>query len=249
MEAGLAVALALLAGLVSFLSPCIIPMLSVYFALITGLSAEELEAGNRPGLWKRSLVNTGGFVLGFTIVFTAAGWAAGQVGRLLGEYLDLLNLAGGIMVIVVGLKVAGFLELSWFERLVLRHREPSFSAGKPGFLSSFVVGLIFSVACSHCIAPTLYAILLAAGAAGSVGTGALLMLAFSFGLAIPYLAVGVSYAQVLRSVKWLKRRSVHVSRVAGLILVFFGWLMISGRWLLFTQWISGLMPFRPPLGM
>lgn len=248
MEAG-TILLALVAGLVSFLSPCIIPMLSVYFALITGLSVEELEAGELPDLWKKALWNTAGFVLGFTLIFTLAGGAAGQAGKLFGQYLWLLNLFGGILVVLIGLRVAGWLELRWFERLLLRHQDPSLPTKKPGFLSSFLIGLIFAVACSHCIAPTLYSILLVAGATGSAQTGMLLMLSFSIGLALPYLAVGVSYSQALRSIRWLKRRSDRISKAAGLILVTFGLLMISGRWTILTQWLTNLLPYRLPLGM
>lgn len=245
----LALAIAFAAGILSFMSPCILPMLSVYFSLLTGLSTDEL-AGDTSARTKRMvIINTFLFVAGFTLVFTLAGWFAGQIGRALPGALPVLNVVGGVFVILLGLKTAGLLNLAWFERMVLGHIELTKMPVKYRYLSSFLVGLFFAVACSHCIAPTLYSILLYAGTTGSPVLGAQMMLAYSVGLAIPYILVGYSFSSAIAAIKKAKKARRWVSLVAGLLMVFLGYLMLTGRLQDLTGFLRGLIPWQLPFGM
>ncbi|MFZ5827831.1 MAG: cytochrome c biogenesis CcdA family protein [Bacillota bacterium] len=245
-----AVAIAFTAGLFSFLSPCIIPMLSVYFSLITGESFKTLrEYSAVEAVRKGVLRSTLAFVAGFFIVFTVAGAAAAQVGSLFQKSLGVLNVFGGLFVVGLGLMMIGLLPQDLLQRLTLRHRDMEAPPEGPKAWSAFLVGLFFAVACSHCIAPTLYSVLIYAGGTGSPVTGAVLMAAFSAGLAIPYILSGLFLG---RSVSLLRKAAAPrrwVQWTAGALMVVLGIIMITGKLTWLTGEISRLWPFRPPVGM
>lgn len=239
------------AGLLSFLSPCIIPMLGVYFSLITGLTAHELKTESpKASLRRRVLLNTLAFVAGFGLVFTAAGSVAGTFGSFLGEWIGIFNLIGGFLILALALKLLGVFELSFLQKL---HWEPEFfhklrhrSSSSP--ILSFVVGLIFAIACSHCIAPTLYTILFMAGASQSWLSGMLMMAAFSFGLAIPYIITGLFYPQVLQILSRYKAQQTVVRRILGLLMLFFAYIMFTNQLTEVTGFLARFLPDLP-LGM
>jgi len=189
------VVLAFAAVILSFLSPCIIPMISLYLTLVTGTTLEGLK--EKSAGWRRSaiMVNTLLLVLGFALVFTAAGGAAGAVESLFEQARRPLEIVGGVLIVMLGLSMAGLLRLRLAGRFHIpanrmRHRPR-------GPLGSFAVGLFLAVACSHCIAPTLLSVMAVAGTTGSPEAGALTMLIFSLGLALPYLATAVAIGPVL----------------------------------------------------
>lgn len=241
------VVLAFAAGVVSFLSPCIVPMISVYLTLITGMTLEELKAA--PGLWARRsiIVNTLLFVLGFALVFTAAGGAAGAVGSLFAQARRPMEILGGVVIVMLGLSMTGLLQITlpgWVHIPAGRlRRHPR------GPLGSFAVGLFFAVACSHCIAPTLLSVMAVAGTTGSPEAGALTMLIFSLGLALPYLATAVAIGPVLELLARWKVGMGWVRPGTGIVLVGFGLLMIGGQLTRLTELSSRLLPFKAPLGM
>lgn len=245
MEAPILLALA--AGVVSFLSPCIVPMISVYLTLITGMTMDELTA--RPGLVVRRtiVVNTLLFALGFTIVFTLAGGAAGALGGVLQRATRGLEIGGGLIVILMGLSMTGVFRLGFLDKMRLPLKRP---ITKPrGPLGSLVVGLLFAVTCSHCIAPTLLSVMAVAGTTGSPVTGMATMLAFSIGLTIPYLATAVAITPALRVLSRHKNTMRFVGVGTGVLLAGFGLLMLGGQFTRLVEISSRLLPFRVPLGM
>lgn len=248
----IAIGTAFVAGALSFFSPCILPMLTVYFTMITGLSMEQLTNMGQDRSMRRSIViNTALFALGFGLVFTAAGAAAGQVGSLLPKLIPILSAIGGIFVIGFGLYLVGLNRLPVIRRILTwqRHYEHGeLSMGNRGF-TAFATGLVFAVACSHCIAPTLYSILIFAGSTGSAQSGAIMMAAFSVGLAIPYLIVAFGFGEATGALRRLRPYSRHISAVSGILMVLFGVLLLSGKFALLTQWFSGWLPYRLPFGM
>lgn len=237
------------AGILSFVSPCIIPMLTVYFTLITGLSLDDLKASaHAPELRRRVVVNTLAFILGFGIIFTLAGGFAGQLGSLLGKWFKVLNILGGVMVLILALKLLGVFKLSFLEKL---HWEPDvfrkFRSRTP--VVAFLVGLLFAFACSHCIAPTLVSILLLAGATKSAATGMLVMLVFSVGLGIPYFVTGLGFSRVIGKLRATRRYQPLVTKLTGLLLLFLSYLMFTNKFLLLTTWFAKFLPYKLPLGM
>lgn len=245
-----AIALAFTAGLFSFLSPCIVPMLSVYFSLISGQSFRSLrDLSAVEAVRKGVLKSTLGFIAGFALIFTAAGALAGQVGSLLERSLGLLNIVGGVFVIALGLTMIGLLPRDLLQRLTLRHRDLEEAPPGPRAWSSFLVGLFFAVACSHCIAPTLYAVLVYAGSTGSPVTGAVLMAAFSLGLAVPYLLAGLFLGRTVKLLKQAAAPRRWVQWVTGSLMIGLGIAMITGKLTWLTAAVGQFWPFKLPMGM
>ena len=244
--------IAFAAGLLSFFSPCIIPMISVYFTLITGLSIDELEVVDRAALRKSIFIKTLLFVLAFTIVFTLAGGAAGQVGKVLQQQMWVFNLVGGLFITLLGLKMMGLLNLAFVEKLNLEKYisvNKGMLKGRNQYLTAFLVGLFFALACSHCIGPTLYSVLIAAGATGSSSGGMAVMLLFSVGLAIPYLLVALSIGAALNFLKKLGPYKRLIGIISGGIMVFFGVMIMLDKFTLITGFFFKLFPYKLPIGM
>lgn len=239
------------AGILAFVSPCIIPMITVYLSLITGLTFQELTATgteDRRRVASHIVGNTALFVAGFSVVFIAAGGAAGLVGRMLAAYSSRLNLVGGAFVIIFGLHLAGAFKLPLLERLNVGRslKAPS----KPlGPLGAFLVGLFFAVACSHCIGPMLYSMLLVAGTTGSPAKGMAMLGAFSAGLAIPYMLTALAVGRMLDYLARLKPRMPIIKAVSGGMLVALGLLMFTDKFALLSSYLARILPYRPPVGM
>ncbi len=188
--------------------------------------------------------------MAFTLVFTGAGAAAGRLGQALQTYLPVINVFGGIAITVLGLGLAGIIREEHF-RWLFRHREtaiPLWAQGRPG-TRGLMGGLFFALACSHCIAYTLYSVLLFAGATGSPATGAAVMAAFSFGLAVPYLLVAATLGSGLPKVRWLARHQKALTRATGYLLVLFGLLVATGRFTSLAGMVPRLVPRWFRLGM
>lgn len=246
----IAAAVAFTAGLLSFLSPCIVPMLSVYFSLITGESFRTLREISAADVLRKGVIkSTLAFIAGFTLVFTAAGALSAQAGAFLQRGAGFLNVVGGLFVIALGLMTAGLLPQDLLQRLVLRHRDLERAPRGPRAWSAFLVGLFFAIACSHCIAPTLYAVLIYAGGTGSAVTGAILMAAFSIGLGIPYLLAGLFLGRAVNLIRKATPARRWVQWVTGALMVGLGAVMIAGKLPALTAAVSRLWPYRPPVGM
>ncbi|AFM42788.1 cytochrome c biogenesis protein [Desulfosporosinus acidiphilus SJ4] len=244
-------AIAFAAGILSFLSPCIIPMLGVYFSLITGLSSDQLKETAMDALMHRRVVkNTLAFIGGFALVFTAAGAAAGELGAILSKWQFVLNILGGTVVLILALKLLGVFKLSFLAKL---HWEPAFyeklrNKAKHNAWSSFIVGLLFAVACSHCIGPTLYSILALAGTTQNPFSGMLVMFVFSLGLAIPYMIAGLSFNWIMKSLQKIRHWQFAVERLAGLLMLYISYVIYADKLTQLTGYLAKVLP-RLPLGM
>lgn len=234
----LALPIALIAGLVSFFSPCVVPLLPGYVSYITGLSGADLEAR---GGWLRGRMLSGSllFVLGFSLVFVSTGVAFGALGELFFEHAQLLTRILGGVTIVLGLVFLGLVPFG--QRDVRIHRVPSVGVAAAPFL-----GVLFALGWTPCIGPTLGAVLSLAMNEASAGRGALLAAVYSLGLGVPFVLAGLAFRRVLGAVGWLRRHQVWITRAGGLLLVAIGVLMLTGGWdLLVAQlrgWVSGFVP-------
>ncbi len=236
------------AGLLSFLSPCIVPMVTVYLSLITGMTFEQLAATtDKSGIRRDLLVNTLLFVLGFGVIFTLAGGASGLVGSFFSKP-TLLEKIGGIFVILFGLHLSGLFKIPYLKKLSLAQRLKL--ERKPvGHAGAFLVGIFFALVCSHCIGPTLYSMLIYAGTTRSSANGMIIMALFSLGLAVPYLVTALAVGPIIDRLDRAKRYLWIVSLVSGLLLVGFGVLMLAGQFTQLTGFFSRLLPYRLPTGM
>jgi cytochrome c-type biogenesis protein len=230
-QVGLAVAFG--AGLLSFLSPCVLPLVPSYVTFITGMSFEDAARARRHALTHALL-----FVLGFTIVFVLLGAGATTLGRVLVAYRDVVARAGGVLVIVFGLFLLGVFNLGAFQRERRVHL-----ADKPaGYLGTVLVGIAFAAGWTPCIGPVLGAILTYNLGADDVGRGALMLLAYALGLAVPFVLAAVALERFLTVFARFRRHLGVASRAAGGLLVVVGVLMITGD---IARMASALQAFTP----
>jgi cytochrome c-type biogenesis protein len=224
---------AFLAGLLSFLSPCVLPLTPAYVARLVGPAVWEgsqLERSAHARLRTVTLLHSTAFVAGFTAMFLALGATASALGSLIAGQQELLRHVGGLVLIVFGLYVAGLLRLPWLDREWRFTRRQ----GSGGYLASFVVGLIFALGWTPCIGPILAGILLLAAQARTLGSGVLLLFVYSLGLGIPFLVLGLAFDRVAPLLKRLTPYLRVIEVVAGGLLVLMG-IVIFFNWLLFIN--------------
>lgn len=227
----LAVPVALIAGLVSFFSPCVIPLLPGYLSYATGLSGADLAngvAGERRG---RMLLGSVLFVLGFSVVFVAIGALSGAVGAWLITWRHTLTLVLGILTIVLGLAFAGLVPA--LQRDWRVHSVPAVGLAAAPFL-----GFLFGLGWTPCIGPTLAAITSLSLNEATVGRGALLSGVYAVGLGLPFIVAGLAYRRALGAFAFVRRHQAWVTRAGGLMLVVVGVLLVTGWWDQAVTWLQ-----------
>lgn len=229
MSGSLAIALpvALLAGLVSFFSPCVIPLLPGYLSYATGLSGADLEEAHRGRMLTGSVL----FVLGFGSVFVALGALSGAFGSVLVENRREITVVMGVLVIVLGLAFAGL--VPFLQRDIRVHKVPAVGLAAAPFL-----GFLFGLGWTPCIGPTLGAILTLGINEATVPRSALLAGVYSLGLGIPFILAGLAYRRALGAFAFVRRHQAWVTRFGGLMLVVIGLLLVSGWWDVAVNWLQ-----------
>jgi cytochrome c-type biogenesis protein len=222
----LALPIAALAGLVSFFSPCVVPLLPGYLSYATGLSGADLQEARRG----RMLLGSFLFVLGFSLVFVAYGALFGSLGNWLITYTRQINVVLGVLTIVLGLVFIGV--VPWLQQDVRIHRVPAV-----GLAAAPLLGVLFGLGWTPCIGPTLSAVNALAVHEGTAVRGVVLGLAYSLGLGLPFLVAGVAYRKMLGAVRWVRRHQVWVTRVGGVMLIAVGILLVTGLW---DTWVADL---------
>jgi cytochrome c-type biogenesis protein len=228
----LAFPVAAAAGLVSFLSPCVLPLVPGYLSYVTGMSGADLAAQRRG----RLILGVALFVLGFTVVFVSAGLAFGGFGALLQRHTTILTRVLGAVTIVLGLAFMGF--VPGLQRTVKSSRLPAAGvAGAP------LLGMLFGLGWTPCIGPTLAAVQAMAYNEASAARGALLSFAYCLGLGLPFLLTAVAYRRALGAFGFVKRHYQAVMRLGGGMLVAIGLLLVTGFWtdltIMMQGWVSG----------
>ncbi len=227
---------AFLAGLLSFLSPCVLPVVPSYLSYITGITGSA-ELQTRRHL---ALVHATMFVIGFSLIFILLGATATALGRVLNYYQHWLERAGGVLIILFGLYTVGLVKSGFLSR------EMRFQLGdKPlGFLGSGLAGMAFGAGWTPCIGPILGSILLyiTASPDADLSRGIPLMLAYSFGLAIPFLLAAAAFEKFALFSKNFRKHLRTVEVVAGVLLILFGLLLVTGNFTKLAGLMSGLTP-------
>lgn len=214
------------AGFLSFVSPCVLPLIPSYVSYITGISFEDLvEGGDDKNFTKVTLYNSLAFILGFTIVFVSLGASSSYFGSLLRDYQELIMRVGGVLVIVFGLFIMGILKLDFINRDKKFHLQE-----KPaGYIGSVFVGIVFAAGWTPCIGPLLGSILSIATSEGSVLFGVELLLVYSIGLGIPFLITSLALNTFLRHVPKVTKHMRVITTISGLILIAIGLLLVTDR--------------------
>lgn len=230
--AGVSLAIAFAAGLLSCVSPCVLPMVPTYVGYLGGAAATSPSTnGARLQVFYHSL----GFVAGFTLVFMAVGASVGLVGWILRDNLDLLGKIAGGFMILFGLHLSGILKIPWFQRERRVDYEPASSLG---YARSFLVGSAYAVGWSPCIGPTLGAILTLAAASGTVFQGTVLLGFYGLGMAVPFLAMGLAFNAVHGFYRRLGPYLGVVSCVSGVLLIAVGVLVYTGSLVTINQYFG-----------
>ena len=218
-----------LEGMITFVSPCILPMLPLYIAYFSGESGE----GNRGRAGM--LMNLLGFIVGFTIVFTLIGTMAGTLGAWLNHYQKLVNLLSGAVVTVFGLNYAGVLKLGFMERSYRMNLEiQSFQ-----FFSSVLFGIVFAVGWTPCVGTFLGSALMIAMQAGNSAKGAGMLFVYSMGLGVPFVLCGMFLDSLKGTVSFFKKHFNVINRISGIILILLGISMMTGTFYKILSILTG----------
>lgn len=217
----LALPVALLAGLVSFFSPCVVPLLPGYLSYATGLGAAEvIEGTKRRG---RMLAGTSLFVLGIAAVFVTTGAVVGRLGVSVLTHADLISRILGVVVIGLGLVFLGVLRIG--QRDLRLHRVPAV-----GVAAAPLLGAVFALGWTPCIGPTLGVVYTLAFNEGTALRGGLLAFVFALGLGVPFIVAGLVYTKMARAISFLRRHQLALMRAGGVMLITVGLLLVSGLW-------------------
>lgn len=223
--------LAFMAGIMSFLSPCVLPLVPVYISFVTGLSIEEIKHSKYN---LRTFLSTSAFVAGFSTIFITLGASSSLVGILLIEYQDYLRIIGGLITILLGLFLIGLIRADF----LMKERRFNIHKGPTGYIGAFLIGMSFAAGWTPCIGPVLGTILIYASSQGTTSFGLQLLGIYSAGLALPFLlttfAINIFFTYTRKLTKFIR----GVTIASGLVLIIFGFLLLLDR----LTYLSALFP-------
>jgi cytochrome c-type biogenesis protein len=236
MQVQVSFGLAFAAGIVSFLSPCILPVVPSYVAFVSGVTLDELREGGTTAARKAAVLHSTLFVLGFTLVFMTMGWAATAAGKAFAQALPLINRLGGLVLVVFGLYLAGLLPIPALAREI----RVSLASRPAGPFGSLLVGIAFGAGWTPCIGPILASILLYVGLQTTMLRGTLLLATYAVGLGIPFVLASIAFNWFMAGTKKVKRWIVPLERVAGVLLALVGLAMVTGTFAALNRGLAGL---------
>lgn len=216
---------AFLAGLLSFLSPCLLPLLPAYFTFITGVTLDDLSRAKGLQVRGRIVGATLGYVLGFSTIFILMGASASLLGGVVRDYDYIIRVAGGLLIILFGLHLTGWLPINLLntEKRIQANRKPVH------FLGTYFVGMAFAAGWTPCIGPLLGSILIIAGQQDTIREGVILLSLYSLGIALPFMLIAVFIHYLLNLIKGIRRHILLINRTAGILLILTGGALILDR--------------------
>ncbi|MFE5028899.1 cytochrome c biogenesis CcdA family protein [Streptomyces sp. NPDC056656] len=216
----LALPIAVLGGLLSFFSPCVLPLVPGYLSYVTGVSGTDLADARRG----RMALGAGLFVLGFTAVFVSGGALFGYFGETLQEYRDVLSKVLGVLMVLMGIFFMGM--MPWLTQREFRfHKRPV-----TGLVGAPLLGALFGIGWTPCIGPTLASVTALSLNEASAGRGAILTVAYCAGLGVPFVLAAVAFRKALGAFGWVKKHYAWVMRIGGIMMIFTGVLLLTGAW-------------------
>lgn len=237
-----ALLIAFSAGILSFLSPCVLPIVPPYLAYMGGVSVTDMEDNSAARL--RAVVASLFFVLGLSTVFLVLGAGASAIGRAFASYRPYLEVGAGVVVIIFGLHFLGLFRLKFLDR------EMRMEAGDQGgsAFGAYFLGLAFAFGWTPCLGPILSAILSLAGSQADVSKGMLLLGVYAVGLGVPFILVAAFFPQMKRPMAWMKRNMGVIEKTSGVLLIVVGLAMATGFMSMFAFWMLEALPFLAIFG-
>ncbi|MBS4190549.1 sulfite exporter TauE/SafE family protein [Bacillus sp. FJAT-49705] len=228
---------ALTAGVLSFFSPCVFPLLPAYITHLTGGKIEDskLEV-NQTKLYLRSI----GFIIGFSIIFVALGASASLIGKLLLDYQDIIMQIAGLLIIILGLQMAGLLNFKFLMKEKRIHSERKIK----NIFSSVVLGMAFASGWTPCVGLALSSILLLAGSSETLTQGIVLLSAYSLGMAIPFFIISIVISYSLKTMRKINKYLSKLAFINGMVMVMLGFLVLSGQMQKISAWLSAYSFFQ-----
>lgn len=233
MSESISYAVAFIAGVLTFLSPCLLPLVPSFIAYITGVSFADLgDASKRAHVMAKAAVHSLLFILGFSAVFVLLGLTATLIGKALYRYQDAIRIAGGVFITLFGLYLAGILKFDF----LLKERRFSVAARRAGYLGSFVMGVTFAAAWTPCAGPILGSILVLAGTKADAAEGAKLLTVYSLGIAAPFFITGMAVNYFLKIFDRFKKALSIINVVSGIFLIVVGALVATNYLSVISGW-------------
>ena len=239
MNSNVSLLAAFAAGFLSFVSPCVLPLIPGYISFVSGVSVEEMRSGTPATTSRMQIFLTSlAFVIGFSIVFVSLGASATAIGKFMFARLPLLSKIAGVILIIFGLHTMGVFRLAFLEteKRVHSQRKPA------GPLGAMLVGIAFAFGWTPCIGPILGGILAIAGSKNTVGEGILLLAVYSLGLGIPFLLTSLAINQFFGAAKKIRRYYHGIELASGALLIVIGVLIITGQLTIITRYLQPYLP-------
>jgi len=230
--------LAFFAGLASFLSPCVLPLVPGYVSMISGAGLEELKSPQAQ-LMRRVMINSIGFILGFSVVFITLGAISTGIGQLAAQYKHTLSIIAGVVIIVFGLHLTGIFQIKWLLQDTRLHGVKGSSTP----VGAFVIGFAFAFGWTPCLGPILSLILGFASQEETLRKGILLLAVYSLGLAVPFLLTSLLMERFLKFYSRFRSHMHALEIASGVFMIALGVLLVTGRFTLISNWLSFLNRF------
>jgi len=219
---------AFIAGLLSFISPCVLPLVPAYLANLAGASA--IDTGGERKIWP-TFLHSVAFVLGFSFLFILMGASAGLIGSVIMQYSEILRLASGVIIILFGIFLIAAYKIPWLNYEKRMHVQ---GARNPGYIRSLLIGAAFAIGWTPCIGPILGSILFIASYTQETTKGAMLLAVYSLGMGIPFLLIGIAWSYIVPFWRGITRHLALISIISGILLIIVGVLMLTGQ----LTWLS-----------
>jgi cytochrome c-type biogenesis protein len=225
------------AGFLSFISPCVLPLIPGYISYVSGMSLEDMRTADA-GARRRLIVATLCFILGFSLIFMAMGASASAIGALLLQHLRVVQKIAGVIIVALGLHLMGLFRIAWLARdtRVQTSRRPATPAG------AIVVGMAFGFGWTPCIGPILGGILTIAGSKSTIGEGVLLLGVYSAGLGVPFFLTSLAIDRFFAASAKVRRYYRAIEVTSGALLILLGILLFTGRFTLIIRWLQPYLP-------
>ncbi len=246
MNLEVSIGAALVAGIISFLSPCVLPLVPPYLCFISGMSLEELSQPDETAevQWRNTMLAALLFVLGFTTVFVLLGASASAIGQMLQSHLALLAKVAGVFIILMGLNFLGVFKIGFLKREARYHSQTQ----PAGLLGAYAIGLAFAFGWTPCIGPVLAAILSIAASEHDVAKGAGLLAVYSLGLGIPFLLAAAGIGSFIVFQSRFRKHLIAVERIMGVLLVITGIMFLTGTMQEVSYWLIEQFPWLASIG-